>query len=96
MLVFRDGIHKMDVRIANREDLYCLSSLFRQATSVRNFRAFTVYVVLYFQLEKYVSPSKLKYYFAVDTTYVGKKLAMLLFPYTHTVSLSLLTWASAQ
>ncbi|XP_060594740.1 protein YIF1B-A-like [Ruditapes philippinarum] len=35
-------------------------------------------------LEKYVSTSKLKYYFAVDTSYVGKKLLMLLFPYSHT------------
>ncbi|KAL4238056.1 Protein yif1b [Mactra antiquata] len=34
-------------------------------------------------LEKYVSTSKLKYYFAVDTSYVGKKLLMLFFPYTH-------------
>lgn len=35
-------------------------------------------------LEKYVSTSKLKYYFAVDTSYVGKKLFMLVCPYTHT------------
>jgi len=35
-------------------------------------------------LEKYVSASKIKYYFAVDTTYVGKKLGLLLFPFTHT------------
>lgn len=35
-------------------------------------------------LEKYVSTSKLKYYFAVDTAYVGKKLLMLFFPYSHT------------
>ncbi|KAJ8307987.1 hypothetical protein KUTeg_012861 [Tegillarca granosa] len=34
-------------------------------------------------IEKYVSSSKLKYYFAVDTSYVGKKLGLLLFPYTH-------------
>ncbi|KAK3093589.1 hypothetical protein FSP39_017809 [Pinctada imbricata] len=34
-------------------------------------------------IEKYVSTSKLKYYFAVDTTYVGKKLGLLLFPFTH-------------
>lgn len=34
-------------------------------------------------LEKYVSTSKLKYYFAVDTKYVGKKLGLLTFPYTH-------------
>lgn len=36
------------------------------------------------KLEKYVSVSKLKYYFAVDTTYVCKKLALLLFPFSHT------------
>ena len=38
MLVSRAGIHKMLVRIANREDadvgLHCLSMLFRQETSV--------------------------------------------------------------
>ncbi|KAK7104155.1 protein YIF1B-like isoform X2 [Littorina saxatilis] len=34
-------------------------------------------------LEKYVATSKLKYYFAVDTAYVGKKLGLLIFPYTH-------------
>lgn len=34
-------------------------------------------------IEKYVSTSRLKYYFAVDTTYVGKKLGLLFFPYTH-------------
>ncbi|CAH1792899.1 unnamed protein product [Owenia fusiformis] len=34
-------------------------------------------------LEKYMSKSRLKYYFAVDTSYVGKKIALLLFPFTH-------------
>lgn len=34
-------------------------------------------------IEHYVTTSKLKYYFAVDTTYVGKKLGLLLFPYAH-------------
>ncbi|XP_067941553.1 protein YIF1B-like [Watersipora subatra] len=34
-------------------------------------------------LDKYVSTSRIKYYFAVDTTYVGKKLALLLFPFSH-------------
>lgn len=34
-------------------------------------------------IEKYVSTSRLKYYFAVDTKYVGKKLGLLFFPYTH-------------
>jgi len=34
-------------------------------------------------LDKYVSISQLKYYFAVDTTYVTKKLSLLLFPFVH-------------
>jgi hypothetical protein len=34
-------------------------------------------------IQQYVASSKLKYYFAVDTAYVGKKLGLLLFPYTH-------------
>uniref|UniRef100_T1JB28 Protein YIF1 n=1 Tax=Strigamia maritima TaxID=126957 RepID=T1JB28_STRMM len=33
-------------------------------------------------LEKYISVSKLKYYFAVDTNYVTKKIALILFPYS--------------
>lgn len=37
------------------------------------------------KLEKYVSMSQIKYYFAVDTHYVMKKLQLLFFPYTHTV-----------
>ena len=54
MLVIRDGIHKMLVRIANREDLdqtatsdtadfglHCLSRHFLQATIVQNFRTST-------------------------------------------------------
>lgn len=36
------------------------------------------------KLEKYISTSQIKYYFAVDTHYVMKKLQLLLFPYTHT------------
>lgn len=35
------------------------------------------------KLEKYVSLSKMKYYFAVDTGYVTKKLALLFFPFIH-------------
>ena len=51
MFLFRAGIYKMLVRIANREDpdqtasdlgLHCLSMLFWQATSVQSFRTFTV------------------------------------------------------
>ncbi|XP_076031711.1 yip1d-interacting factor 1 isoform X2 [Oratosquilla oratoria] len=36
------------------------------------------------KLEKYVHVSKIKYYFAVDTAYVMKKLRLLFFPFTHT------------
>ncbi|KAL1513055.1 hypothetical protein ABEB36_002534 [Hypothenemus hampei] len=35
------------------------------------------------EVEKYVSVSTLKYYFAVDTRYVLTKLALLFFPFTH-------------
>nr|SVE73736.1 EOG090X0ATU [Daphnia atkinsoni] len=35
------------------------------------------------ELNKYVSTSRIKYYFSVDTAYVGKKLALLVFPFTH-------------
>ncbi|XP_063231554.1 protein YIF1B-A isoform X3 [Bacillus rossius redtenbacheri] len=35
------------------------------------------------ELEKYVPVSRLKYYFAVDTRYVTKKLGLLFFPFTH-------------
>lgn len=41
---------------------------------------------LYFQLHRFVSINKLKYFFAVDTAYVAKKLGLLVFPYTHQVS----------
>jgi len=34
-------------------------------------------------VEKYVSVGQLKYYFAVDNTYVTKKLGLLLFPFAH-------------
>lgn len=37
------------------------------------------------KFEKYVSTSQIKYYFAVDTQYVMKKLKLLFFPYTHSV-----------
>ena len=33
-----------------------------------------------------MSVNKLKYFFAVDTAYVAKKLGLLVFPYTHQVS----------
>ncbi|XP_071493908.1 protein YIF1B-B-like isoform X1 [Diadema antillarum] len=36
------------------------------------------------QIDRFMSVSKLKYYFAVDTTYVAKKLLILLFPFSHT------------
>ena len=48
--------------------------------------------VFHFQLEKYVSTTKLKYYFAVDTSYVGKKLALIIFPFTHSVSNCFILW----
>ncbi|XP_017294588.1 protein YIF1B isoform X1 [Kryptolebias marmoratus] len=34
-------------------------------------------------LDRFIPISKLKYYFAVDTMYVGKKLGLLVFPYMH-------------
>lgn len=38
------------------------------------------------EIEKYVSISRLKYLFAVDTSYVSKKLSIILFPFLHSVS----------
>lgn len=35
------------------------------------------------KLQRFVTVSKLKYYFAVDTAYVMKKMGLLFFPYTH-------------
>ncbi|VDN07136.1 unnamed protein product [Thelazia callipaeda] len=35
------------------------------------------------KLTKYLSAFQLKYYFAVDNAYVGKKLALILFPFLH-------------
>ena len=66
MFGFQDGIHKLDVRIANREvpdetaslqkqsdlGLHCLSRLFLQASSVQNFRTFTVYIWDKYQIYK--------------------------------------------
>lgn len=37
------------------------------------------------ELNKYVPVSRLRYYFAVDTRYVLKKLLLILFPFTHGV-----------
>lgn len=37
------------------------------------------------ELGKYVPVSRLRYYFAVDTRYVIKKLLLIMFPYTHKV-----------
>ncbi|KAM9853001.1 protein YIF1B isoform 2-T2 [Aulostomus maculatus] len=34
-------------------------------------------------LDRFIPISKLKYYFAVDTMYVGRKLGLLIFPYMH-------------
>lgn len=41
--------------------------------------------IVHQKLEKYVSVSELKYFFAVDTKYVIKKLFLLFFPFTHKV-----------
>ena len=41
------------------------------------------------ELNKYVSASRVKYFFSVDTVYVIKKLILLMFPFTHAVSLFL-------
>ena len=38
-----------------------------------------------FQIDHFLSVSKLKYYFGVDTSYVVKKLGLLVFPFTHQV-----------
>ncbi|XKL59619.1 hypothetical protein PGB90_000635 [Kerria lacca] len=35
------------------------------------------------EIEKYVPLSRLKYYFAVDTSYVSRKLSVILFPFIH-------------
>lgn len=37
------------------------------------------------EIEKYVPVSRLKYYFAVDTAYVYKKLGLIFFPFAHKV-----------
>lgn len=37
------------------------------------------------KIQKFVTVSKLKYYFAVDTAYVMKKMGLLFFPFTHKV-----------
>ncbi|XP_069764830.1 protein YIF1B [Narcine bancroftii] len=34
-------------------------------------------------IDRLIPINRLKYYFAVDTVYVGKKLGLLVFPYTH-------------
>ncbi|XP_008255467.1 protein YIF1B isoform X2 [Oryctolagus cuniculus] len=34
-------------------------------------------------IDRFIPVTKLKYYFAVDTLYVGKKLGLLVFPYLH-------------
>lgn len=41
------------------------------------------------KLDRFIPISKLKYYFAVDTLYVGKKLGLVVFPYMHEASLVL-------
>ena len=64
------------IQLAEHQKIYCTALLC----------VFIIVSVLFtLQIEKYVATSKLKYYFAVDTTYVGKKLGLLLFPYAHSV-----------
>lgn len=41
------------------------------------------------KIQKFVTVSKLKYYFAVDTGYVMKKMGLLFFPFTHKVSIEI-------
>ncbi|VTJ56179.1 Hypothetical predicted protein [Marmota monax] len=40
-------------------------------------------------IDRFIPVTKLKYYFAVDTVYVGKKLGLLVFPYLHQVGTAL-------
>ena len=49
-------------------------------------------VFFFLQIDRFVSVSKLKYYFAVDTTYVVKKLGLLIFPFTHKVCKEMILW----
>ncbi|NXF85237.1 YIF1B protein, partial [Eubucco bourcierii] len=35
------------------------------------------------QLDRFIPVGRLKYYFAVDTVYVGRKLGLLIFPFLH-------------
>uniref|UniRef100_A0A8B9MX84 Protein YIF1 n=1 Tax=Accipiter nisus TaxID=211598 RepID=A0A8B9MX84_9AVES len=37
------------------------------------------------QLDRFIPLGRLKYYFAVDTVYVGRKLGLLIFPFVHQV-----------
>ena len=46
---------------------------------------FEINCLNFLQIDHFLSVSKLKYYFAVDTNYVIKKLALLVFPFTHQV-----------
>ncbi|KAJ1106083.1 hypothetical protein NDU88_003486 [Pleurodeles waltl] len=39
--------------------------------------------IMHKEINRFMSINRLKYFFAVDTTYVMKKLALLMFPYTH-------------
>lgn len=40
-------------------------------------------------MEKYISLSRIKYYFAVDSAYVSRKIRLLFFPFTNSVSVVL-------
>uniref|UniRef100_A0ACB8G790 Uncharacterized protein n=1 Tax=Sphaerodactylus townsendi TaxID=933632 RepID=A0ACB8G790_9SAUR len=39
--------------------------------------------IVHKEIDRFMSINKLKYFFAVDTSYVMKKLALLVFPYVH-------------
>lgn len=46
----------------------------------------TLFLLSVLQISRFMSVNKLKYFFAVDTKYVIKKLMLLMFPYTHQVT----------
>ncbi|KAH8232676.1 hypothetical protein KR032_011424 [Drosophila birchii] len=46
------------------------------------------------QFEKWVPVAKLKYYFAVDNAYVGRKLRLLFFPFVHKVGFKLKSFSN--
>lgn len=47
---------------------------------------FILFLLAVLQISRFMSVNKLKYFFAVDSKYVIKKLMILMFPYTHQVT----------